>query len=103
MVSPEGRTLRQPRPYPPLEALAANGRVGAEKRPTGWSIGETSDVSSDRPASQNDCEKRISRNSPKVAVALNCGMAPSSLNADVNAFERLQIVRGRNSSHFGSK
>jgi hypothetical protein len=27
----------------------------------------------------------------------------SSLNAEVNAFERLQIVRGRNSSYFGSK
>src|SRR6266849_4507708 len=48
---------------------------------------------------QNDCEKRASRNSPSMAVALNCGMGSSSLNAEVNAFERLQIVRGRNSSH----
>src|SRR5216683_3329779 len=52
---------------------------------------------------QNDCEKRASRNSPSLAVALNCGMGSSSLNADVNAFERLQIVRGRNSSYFGWK
>jgi hypothetical protein len=27
----------------------------------------------------------------------------SSLYAEVNALEKLQIVRGRNSSHFGSK
>src|SRR5229473_1851262 len=52
---------------------------------------------------QNDCEKRASRNSPSLAVALNCGMGSSSLNAEVNAFERLQIVRGRNSSYFGWK
>src|SRR5713101_8248775 len=52
---------------------------------------------------QNDCEKRASRNSPSLAVALNCGMGSSSLNAEVNAFERLQIVRGRKSSYFGSK
>ena len=38
-----------------------------------------------------------------MAVALNCGMGSSSLNAEVNAFERLQIVRGRTSSYFGSK
>src|SRR6266851_1176099 len=44
-----------------------------------------------------------SRNSPSSAVALNCGIGSSSLNADVNALERLQIVRGRNSSYFGSK
>ena len=30
-------------------------------------------------------------------------MGSSSLNADVNALDRLQIVRGRNSSYFGSK
>src|SRR5260370_13710604 len=52
---------------------------------------------------QNDWENRASRNSPSLAVALNCGMGSSSLNAEVNAFERLQIVRGRNSSYFGSK
>jgi len=40
---------------------------------------------------------------PGFAVALNCGTGSSSLNAEVNAFERLQIVRGRNSSYFGSK
>ena len=31
-------------------------------------------------------------------MALNCGMGSSSLNADVNALERLQIVSGRKSS-----
>ena len=30
-----------------------------------------------------------------MAVALNCGMGSSSLNAEVKAFERFQIVRGR--------
>lgn len=54
------------------------------------------------PLTQNDCENRLSGNSPSFAVALNCGMGSSSLNADVNALERLQIVRGRNSSYFGS-
>jgi hypothetical protein len=48
-------------------------------------------------------QERGSRNSPSLAVALNCGMGSSSLNADVKAFERLQIVRGRNSSYFDSK
>jgi hypothetical protein len=38
-----------------------------------------------------------------LAVALNCGTGSSSLNADVNALERLQIVRGRKSSYLGSK
>jgi hypothetical protein len=36
-------------------------------------------------------------------VALNCGIGSSFLNAEVNALERLQMVRGRNSSYFGSK
>src|SRR5258707_8816540 len=49
------------------------------------------------------CENRASRNSPSFAVALNCGIGSSPLNAEVNAFERLQIVRGRNSSYFRSK
>ena len=40
---------------------------------------------------------------PSFAVALNCGMASSSLKADVKAFDRLRIVRGGNSSYFGSK
>jgi hypothetical protein len=38
-----------------------------------------------------------------TGVRRNEGMGSSSLNADVNALERLQIVRGRNSSYFGSK
>ena len=41
--------------------------------------------------------------SPSLAVALNCGMGSSSLNAEVKVLERLQIVRDRNSSYFGSK
>jgi hypothetical protein len=55
------------------------------------------------PQYQSDCENRASRNSPSLAVALNCGMGSSCLNADVNALERLQIVRGRKSSYSGSK
>src|SRR5215831_16816609 len=50
-----------------------------------------------------DCENRDSRNSPNFPVALNCGMGSSSLNAEVNAFDKLQIVRDRNSSYFASK
>jgi len=46
---------------------------------------------------------RASRNSPSLAVALNWGIGSSSLKADVKAFDRLQIVRDRNSSYFGLK
>lgn len=44
-----------------------------------------------------------SRSSTGFAVALNCGMGSSCLKAEVNAFERLQIVLGRQSSYFGSR
>jgi hypothetical protein len=47
-------------------------------------------------------ENRASRYSPSLAVALNWGTGSSSLKAEVKAFERLHIVRGRNSSYFGS-
>ncbi len=40
------------------------------------------------PYRQNDWESLDSRNSPSLAVGLNCGMGSSSLNAEVNAFER---------------
>ncbi len=43
-----------------------------------------------------------STESARLAVALNRGMGSSSLNADVNAFENLQIVRGRNSAYLQS-
>jgi hypothetical protein len=46
-----------------------------------------------RSTDQSDCEKRASRNSPSLAVVLNCGIGSSSLNADANALDRLQIVR----------
>jgi hypothetical protein len=49
------------------------------------------------------CLTRSRMDSPNLAVALNCGMGSSSLNDDVNALETLQIVRGRNSSYFGSR
>ena len=52
---------------------------------------------------QKDCEKRASRNSPSFAVAVNCGMGSSSLNADMKAFDRLRIVLDWNSSYIGSK
>jgi Zinc-binding dehydrogenase len=54
------------------------------------------------PQDQNDCEKRRSRNSPSLAVALNWGIGSSSWKAEVKALERLQIVRDRNSLYFGS-
>ena len=38
-----------------------------------------------------------------LAQQIDCGIGSISLNADVKAFHRLQIVRGRNSSYFGSK
>jgi hypothetical protein len=44
-----------------------------------------------------------SRNLPSRAAARNCGIGSSSLNADVNAFDRLHMVRGWNSSCCGSK
>ena len=31
---------------------------------------------------QNDSENLVSKNSPRLAVALNCGIGSSSLNAD---------------------
>src|SRR6185312_8123724 len=43
------------------------------------------------------------RNSPNLAVALNCGTGSSFLNALVNAFERLHSVRCENSGNSGSK
>jgi hypothetical protein len=46
---------------------------------------------------------RTSKNSPSFAAALNWGIGSSSLKADVNAFDRLQIVRDWKSSYFGSK
>lgn len=44
-------------------------------------------------ADQDDSENRASRNSPNLAVALNCGMGSCFVNADVTAFERLHIVQ----------
>jgi hypothetical protein len=41
----------------------------------------------------------LSKNFPSFAVARNCGIGSSSLNADVNAFDRLHIVRCWNSSY----
>ena len=48
---------------------------------------------------ENDCENRPSRNLQSLAVALNSD-GISSLNGDVKAFDRLQIVLDRNSSYF---
>jgi hypothetical protein len=44
-----------------------------------------------------------SRKLPSFAVARNCGIGSSCLNADVNAFDRLHMVRGWNSSCCGLK
>jgi hypothetical protein len=43
------------------------------------------------------------RKPPSLAVALNCGTGSSFLNALVNAFDKLHIVRGENSGYSGSK
>jgi hypothetical protein len=43
------------------------------------------------------------RNSPSLAVALNFGMGSSFLNALVNAFAKLHMVRAENSGYSGSK
>jgi hypothetical protein len=45
----------------------------------------------------------VSRNGASLAVALKRGTGSSALKAEVKAFERLHIVRGWNSSYFGSK
>ena len=47
--------------------------------------------------------RMASRNGASFAVALNCGMGSSSLNANVNAFPKLQRVLGANSSIVGLK
>ena len=44
-----------------------------------------------------------SRNEPRLAVALNCGIGSRSLNALVNALDKLHNVRGANSSTVGLK
>ena len=54
-------------------------------------MGEWSGGRPDRSRGLERLENRASRNSPSFAVALNCGIGSSSLNAEVNAFERLQI------------
>jgi hypothetical protein len=43
------------------------------------------------------------RNSPNLAVALNCGTGSSFLKALVNAFDKLHIVLCENSGYSGSK
>jgi hypothetical protein len=52
---------------------------------------------------REDFQSSASSEMHDLAVTLNCGMGSSSLNAEVNALERLQLVRVRNSSCFGSK
>src|SRR5215472_4236854 len=52
---------------------------------------------------QNDYEDLFSKNSPSLAVALNWGIGSSCLKAEVKALDRVQIVRGWNSSYCGSK
>ena len=49
-------------------------------------------------AARTDCRKPAS-----FAVARNCGIVSSSLNAEVNAFDRLHMVRDSNSSCCGLK
>jgi hypothetical protein len=59
------------------------------KRPSHMlASGLSKERSADTARELNDPENRASRNSPSLAVALNCGMGSSSLKAEVNAFER---------------
>jgi hypothetical protein len=46
---------------------------------------------------------RFSKNGASFAVALNCGIGSSSLNAEAKAFAKLQRVGGANSSYCGLK
>jgi hypothetical protein len=50
---------------------------------------------------QKFCLNRVSRKPPSLTVALNCGIGSSSLKADVKVFDRLHMVRDRNSSYCG--
>ena len=53
-----------------------------------------------------DYAKTLGRSSKKgasFAVALNCGIGSSSLNAEVKAFAKLHRVQGANSSYCGLK
>ena len=81
----------------------AGSRMVANRKLSRERFLKTAAAGRNRRSGQNDCENRASRNSRSLAVAFNCGIGSSSLSADVNAFERLQIVRGRKSSYFGSK
>jgi len=83
------------------EALAACGksvREGVNRRATFLVKKERSAPRQLGPLRETGLQKLAS-----LAVTLNCGMGSSALNAEVNAFETLQIVRGRKSSYFGSK
>jgi hypothetical protein len=50
-----------------------------------------------------DYAGNCARKPPSFAVALNCGIGSSFLKALVNAFDKLHIVRGANSSYCCSK
>ena len=72
------------------QQLHRNGPgVRARSRQPGWTCCR------DHPA------LAASRNRPSFAVARNCGMGSSSLNAYVNAFDRLHMVLDSNSSCCG--
>src|SRR5579864_1537451 len=75
-----------------IPTLQRNGPgVRVRSRQLGWTCG----ACRDHPA------LAASRNRPSFAVARNCGMGSSSLNADVNAFDRLHMVLDSNSSCWG--
>ena len=62
----------------------------------GTTSGPYADISGGDYEGRTDCRKPAS-----FAVALYCGIGSSSLNALVNAFERLHMVRAWNSSCTG--
>jgi hypothetical protein len=71
------------------------GKQPESRRPSRFSCDYT--------ASHDQLEETAarSRKDASFAAALNCGIGSSSLNALVNAFERLHVVRGANSSRYG--
>jgi hypothetical protein len=72
----------------PLIALARTRRSGVMATQNGPNL---------------DYAGNCTRKAPSFAVALNCGTGSSFLNALVNAFDRLHIVRAANSGYCGSK
>ena len=87
-----------------LASLLLRASLSVDQPRTGPQWFPTERASFVRVALGNYCAAGAApRNLPNFAVARNCGIGSSSLNAEVNAFDRLHIVRGWNSSCCGLK